>query len=309
MNEPDKQTGGGAPAVEVRGLGKIFRDFWRRPTVVAVVGVDLEIGAGEVFGLLGPNGSGKSTTMKILLGLLHPTSGSVRVLGRSPRDVAVKSRIGYLPEESYLYEYLTARETLDFFGRLFGLERCTEQLLDMVGLAGAAGRPVREYSKGMARRLGLAQALINDPQLVLLDEPTAGLDPIACRQVKDLVRELAHRGKTVLLCSHLLADVEEVCSRVAIMHVGRIRALGRLSDLLEKKDRLRVTLPDLGPEETRRLLSVIRERIGQEPETDRPSVSLEQFFLNVVGAASRQGAAGTADGAQGAVAAYLRADA
>jgi ABC-2 type transport system ATP-binding protein len=278
--------------VDVLGLTKVFRDFWRRPKVRAVDALDLQVRRGEVLGLLGPNGSGKSTTIKVLLGLLHPTSGTVRVLGQSPRDVSAKRQIGYLPEESYLYSYLTPRETLDFYGSLFGLDGATRraraaELLAMAGLNSAADRPVGEFSKGMARRLGLAQALINDPALVLLDEPTAGLDPIACRQVKDLVRELAQRGKTVLMSSHLLADVEDVCDRVAIMYNGRLRAIGRLSELLEQKDRLRLTVPDLGPEATRQLLSLIRDRIGCDPELDRPSVNLEQFFLRVIAAAGQ----------------------
>jgi ABC-2 type transport system ATP-binding protein len=169
--------------IAVRGLTKIFKDFWGRPKARAVDGVDFEVRRGEVFGLLGPNGSGKSTTIKMLLGLLHPTKGVIEVFGRSPRDVKTKARIGYLPEESYLYRYLDSRETLDFFGNLFTLSKDervkrSEQLLDMVGLTGARTRAVGEYSKGMQRRIGIAQALINDPDLVILDEPTAGLDPI-----------------------------------------------------------------------------------------------------------------------------------
>ena len=171
------------PIVECHGLTKIFKDFWLRPRVTAVDGLDLEVRKGEIFGLLGPNGSGESTTIKILLGLLYPTRGRVAVFGKLPTDVATKARIGYLPEESYLYRFLNARETLDYFGRLFKLERRTrkqriEMLLEMVGLEGAQRRPVGEYSKGMQRRIGLAQALINDPDLLILDEPTTGLDPL-----------------------------------------------------------------------------------------------------------------------------------
>jgi ABC-2 type transport system ATP-binding protein len=273
--------------VKTEKLVKVFRDFWRRPKVRAVDGLDLEIQSGEVFGLLGPNGSGKSTTMKILLGLLHPTSGDVRVLDRAPRDVEAKRRIGYLPEESYLYKYLTPRETLTFYGRLFGLDARTrrersEQLLEMVGLPHAGSRRVGEFSKGMARRVGLAQALINDPHLVILDEPTSGLDPIGCRQMKDLIRALAARGKTVLLSSHLLADVEDVCDRVAVLYNGRIRAQGRISQLLEKPDRVRITVPTLPPDQMKALLQTIRTAIQAEPETDHPSMNLEQFFLQVV---------------------------
>jgi ABC-2 type transport system ATP-binding protein len=283
------------PVVEVRDLVKVFRDFWGRPKVRAVDGLTLEIRPGEIFGLLGPNGSGKSTTIKILLGLLHATAGSVRVLGRPPRDVGIKREIGYLPEESYLYGYLTARETLDFYGALFNLKRASrrervERLLGMVELTAAADRPVGEFSKGMARRVGLAQALINDPQLVVLDEPTAGLDPVGCRQVKDLMLELARRGKTVLLSSHLLADVEDVCDRIAILYNGRIRAHGRVRELLEKRENTRITIPSLPPDEMRSLLALLREKIGREPEVDHPTVNLERFFLDVVGQANAEGA-------------------
>ncbi|NQT93022.1 MAG: ABC transporter ATP-binding protein, partial [Lentisphaerae bacterium] len=216
-----------APVVEIRELTKVFRDFWRRPKVRAVDGLNLDIMPGEIFGLLGPNGSGKTTTLKILLGLLFPTSGSLLVFNHSPRDVQTKSRIGYLPEESYLYKYLTPRETLDFYGKLFNIgrrerKRRIDELLEMVDLADAAHRVVGEFSKGMARRVGLAQALINDPELVILDEPTSGLDPIGCRQVKDLMLALAQRGKTIILSSHLLADVEDVCDRIAILYKGKV---------------------------------------------------------------------------------------
>ena len=211
--------------VDVVQLTKVFRDFWRRPTVRAVDGLDLSIRKGEIFGLLGPNGSGKSTTIKLLLGLLHPSEGSIRLLGGRPGDVAVHRRIGYLPEASYLYRYLTPRETLTFYGRLFDLpaaerRRRSDQLLEMTGLTAAADRAVGEFSKGMARRLGLAQALINAPDLLILDEPTSGLDPMGCRQVKELLRALADQGTTILLTSHLLADVEHICDRVEALRVA-----------------------------------------------------------------------------------------
>src|SRR5438445_9028209 len=214
-----------------RGLTKVFKDFWGRPKARAVDNVDFEVRRGEVFGLLGPNGSGKSTTVKLILGLLHPTKGHIQVFGHSPRHVATKARIGYLPEESYLYRYLNSRETLDFFGNLFRLPRGDRdsrdaQLLDMVGLSQTRTRAVGEFSKGMQRRIGLAQALINDPDLVILDEPTSGLDPIGCREVKDLILALARRGKTVILSSDLLSDVEDVCDRVVIYYGGRIQAIG-----------------------------------------------------------------------------------
>ncbi len=281
-------------AIETNGLVKVFRDFWRRPKVRAVDGLDLAVRPGEIFGLLGPNGSGKSTTIKMLLGLLRPSFGAIRVLGRAPRDVATKKRIGYLPEETCLYNYLTPRETLDFFGKLFHLERAarrqrTEQLLDMVGLAHAAHRRVGEFSKGMARRIGLAQALVNDPQLVVLDEPTSGLDPIGCRQVKDLMLALARRGKTILLSSHLLADVEDVCDRIAILYNGRVRAHGSVKTLLRQQDSLCMTMPALPPATLERVLKSVRKLVGAEPEVNCPSMDLEQFFLQVVAEAGRVG--------------------
>ena len=210
------------PIVRAVGLTKVFRDFWGRPKAKAVNDIDFEIGQGEVVGLLGPNGSGKSTTVKMLLGLLYPTGGRLTVLGRSPRAVETKREIGYLPEDSYLYKYLTAEETLDFFGSLFSLSRADrrnriDQLLDMVGMSHARHRRVGEFSKGMARRIGLAQAMINDPAFLILDEPTSGLDPLGCKEVKDLILTLKARGKTVLITSHLLSDIEDVCDRVIIL--------------------------------------------------------------------------------------------
>ena len=291
-----------APVVEIRKLTKVFRDFWRRPKVRAVDGVDLDIVPGEIFGLLGPNGSGKTTTLKILLGLLFPTSGSLLVFNHSPRDVQTKSRIGYLPEESYLYKYLTPRETLDFYGKLFNIgprerRRRIDELLEMVDLTDAAHRVVGEFSKGMARRVGLAQALINDPELVILDEPTSGLDPIGCRQVKDLMLALAQRGKTIILSSHLLADVEDVCDRISILYKGKVRAQGRVRELLREQHRVRIDTPSLPPETMTQVLSLIREKIGIEPDVDHPAMDLERFFLQVVreahgGAAAENGSAG-----------------
>ncbi|NOY80939.1 MAG: ABC transporter ATP-binding protein [Kiritimatiellaeota bacterium] len=300
-------------AVQVRGLTKVFKDFWGRPKARAVNGIDFDIGPGQVFGLLGPNGSGKSTTVKLLLGLLYPTRGSIRVLGQSPRSVMAKRRIGYLPEETYLYRYLTAAETLDFFGALFRIppgerrRRC-DQLLDMVGLARSRNRAVGEFSKGMARRIGLAQALINDPDLVILDEPTSGLDPIGCREVKDVIRTLAARGKTVILSSHLLADVEDVCDEVVILYGGRIRARGGLKEILAVEDRTRITMPRLEGDVLQKVLDVLRAHVSDagELEIDQPTMNLEDFFLEVVRKAKEASldTAGVQSG--GRVAAYLQ---
>src|SRR3954465_12205557 len=250
--------------IVVRGLTKVFKDFWGRPKARAVDNVSFEVKRGEVFGLLGPNGSGKSTTVKMLLGLLYPTKGHIEVFGHSPRHVPTKARIGYLPEESYLYRDLNSRETINFFGNLFDLPAAdrknrSEQLLEMVGLNQVRTRVVGEFSKGMQRRIGLAQALINDPDLIILDEPTAGLDPIGCREVKDLILTLKKRGKTVILSSHLLSDVEDVCDRVVIYYGGKIQALGTLNELLAKRDSVRITSPALPPETMQRVLEMIKK--------------------------------------------------
>jgi ABC-2 type transport system ATP-binding protein len=313
---PQSQIGNQKSAevvVSVRGLTKVFKDFWNRPKARAVDNVDFEVRRGEVFGLLGPNGSGKSTTVKLLLGLLNPTRGHIEVFGHSPRHVQTKSRIGYLPEESYLYRYLNSRETLDFFGNLFHLNKAdrdnrAEQLLEMVGLGKTQTRAVGEFSKGMQRRIGLAQALINDPDLVILDEPTAGLDPIGCREVKDLIIALARRGKTVILSSHLLSDVEDVCDRVVIYYGGKIQAAGPLKDLLATPDTLRITTPVLPRETLEKVLATIRKDITSgEVRVDNPTQNLESYFLDVVQKA-RAAARETSGAQSGAtVAPYLRA--
>ena len=301
--------------ISVKGLTKVFKDFWGRSKAKAVNDVNFEVRRGEVFGLLGPNGSGKSTTIKMLLGLLYPTKGHIEVFGHSPRHVATKSRIGYLPEESYLYKYLDSAETLEFFGNLFNLNKLerkqrTEQLIDMVGLKNATSRQVGEFSKGMQRRIGLAQALINDPDLVILDEPTSGLDPIGCREIKDLIKELAKRGKTVILSSHLLSDVEDVCDRVVIYYGGRVQALGTLKELLMTPDVTRITTPVLPRETMERVLEIIRRDVDEAKiSIDNPTQNLESYFLGVVEKA-RQDEATTSGAVSGnRVAAYLAADA
>jgi ABC-2 type transport system ATP-binding protein len=299
--------------VKATGLTKVFKDFWGRPKARAVDNVDFEIRRGEIFGLLGPNGSGKSTTIKLLLGLLYPTKGHISVFGKSPSDVQTKARIGYLPEESYLYKYLNPGETLDFFGSLFQLSsaeraRRTEQLIEMVGLNQARTRTVGEFSKGMQRRIGIAQALINDPDLVILDEPTAGLDPLGCREVKDLILALAKRGKTVILSSHLLADVEDVCDRVVIYYGGKIQANGTLHELLAAPDEVRITSPVLSRETTQRVLDILRAEVGDSVRLDNPTQNLESYFLGVVERARNQGATSGATSGN-TVAEFIRGDA
>ena len=280
-----------ASPVLTQGLTKVYRDFWGRPKVHALVGLDLELRAGEIFGLLGPNGSGKSTTIKLLLGLIFPTSGSARVLGRPPGTPAVNQRIGYLPEESYLHRFLTGEETVDFYGRLFGLRRQqrrrrTAELLDLVGLDRRARvRQLHEYSKGMSRRIGLAQALVNDPELLLLDEPTSGLDPIGTREMKDLLLHLKAQGKTLLLSSHLLADVQDVCDRIGILDRGHLKELGRVRDLLLVRDVFQLQATGVTPRVREALLACARDAGATVVSAAHPTTTLEDLFLRVVRAA------------------------
>lgn len=277
-----------APIVEAQGLIKIFGDFWLRDKARAVDGIDFEIRQNEIFGLLGPNGSGKSTTIKMLLGLLRKSKGRLTVFGRDPSDVSIKQRIGYLPEESYMYRFLNPQETLDYFGKLFGIPRKirrkrTDELLEMVGLEGASRRAVGEFSKGMTRRLGLAQALINDPEFLILDEPTSGLDPIGTRQVKDLLLDLRRSGKTILLSSHLLADVEDVCDRMVILYGGKIRASGTGDELLSDTKRTSISVSRLRPETLVKIDELIRKEEGVAIErVESPRQKLEDLFIQIV---------------------------
>jgi len=303
------------PVIETRGLTKVFKDFWMRPRVTAVDALDLEVRPHEVFGLLGPNGSGKSTTIKILLGLLFPTRGRVSVFGKLPTDTATKSRIGYLPEESYLYRFLNARETLDYYGRLFHIDRAKrlkriDMLLEMVGLDAVQRRPVGEFSKGMQRRIGLAQALINDPDLLILDEPTTGLDPIGTRQIKDLILELKHRGKTVLLSSHLLADVEDVCDRVTILYGGKKRAEGTCDELLTVDGTTRIEADALSESTITKIDQLIQSEEGKAiRKCEAPRQKLEALFLDIVHRAQSEGASTSGARSGGAVAEFLARDA
>lgn len=276
------------PIVEAAGLFKVFDDFWMRATARAVDGIDFEIRPNEIFGLLGPNGSGKSTTIKMILGLLRKSKGRLSVFGRDPGDVSVKARIGYLPEESYMYRFLNPIETLDYYGKLFGIGRTirrrrTLELLEMVGLEGASHRAVGEFSKGMSRRLGIAQALINDPEFLILDEPTSGLDPIGTRQVKDLLLDLGRRGKTILLSSHLLADVEDVCDRMVVLYGGKIRASGTTDELLCDTNRTMICLPRLKAETIKKIDELVRHEEGTAIErVEAPRQRLEELFVQIV---------------------------
>jgi len=276
------------PPVATFGLTKTYRDFWGRDKVHALTGLDLALVRGEIFGLLGPNGSGKSTTIKLLLGLVFPSAGRAEILGMAPGTPAVNQKIGYLPEESYLHRFLTGEETLDFYGRLFGLSRAdrrrkTDELLDLVGLdRRARARQLKEYSKGMSRRIGLAQALVNDPELLLLDEPTSGLDPIGTREMKDLILRLKGQGKTILLSSHLLADVQDVCDRIGILARGELKELGRVRDLLLQRDVFQVQARGVTPEAARRIVAAVEATGAQVVSTDPPATTLEDLFLRVI---------------------------
>jgi ABC-2 type transport system ATP-binding protein len=281
--------------IETRALNKVYRDFWGRQKVRALKALDIEVRRGEIFGLLGPNGSGKSTTIKLLLGLLFPTSGQALVFGKDASDVSKNERIGYLPEESYLYKFLNAVETLDFYGRLFDMpakvrrDRVNE-LISMVGLDWAKRRQLKEYSKGMTRRIGLAQALINDPELIMLDEPTTGLDPIGTREMKDLIIRLREEGKTVLMCSHLLADVQDVCDRIAILHQGELKELGRVDSLLKVRDVTQIQAQGLSKEAEAEIRAVIARHGGELLSMENPTTTLEDLFLSIVSdSASRPG--------------------
>src|SRR5688500_17137442 len=300
-------------AVHTDNLSKTYTDFWGRPKVTALDDLNLTIHRGEVFGLLGPNGSGKSTTIKLLLGLIFPTRGSATILGEPAGNTETNAKIGFLPEESYLYRFLNGEETLRFYGRLFKMSRKelnhrVPALLDTVGLdAKSRKRKLREYSKGMARRIGLAQALINNPDLILLDEPTTGLDPIGTREMKDLILSLKAQGKTVLLCSHLLADVQDVCDRITILFKGRMMELGHVRDLLQVRDVTQIQARGLSQaqvQETQQFL----DRMGATDATiTHPTTTLEDLFMRIVRENTPGSMSGNGNGAPAPVETAARA--
>jgi ABC-2 type transport system ATP-binding protein len=277
----------GETVIETRALSKVYRDFWGRPKVRALKALDLEIKQGEVFGLLGPNGSGKTTTIKLLLGLLFPTQGQALIFGKDATDVSTKKRLGYLPEESYLYRFLNAEETLDFYGRLFDIPQDVrreriDSLIKLVGLDRARKRQLKEYSKGMTRRIGLAQALINEPELILLDEPTSGLDPIGTREMKDMIIRLKEQGTTVVMCSHLLADVQDVCDRIAILHQGELKELGRVDSLLTQSDVTQIRASRLSDDCVNEIKGVVERHQAKVLSVEHPTTTLEELFLSIV---------------------------
>ena len=274
------------PAIRLVGVTKIFPVPLRRRVVVALRDLSLQIAPGEVYGLLGPNGSGKSTTLKIILGLVRPTRGTVAIFGRDNSSVAVHRDIGFLPENAYFHKFLTGAETLRFHARLSGLARRKtnaqiEELLTVVGLTHARDTRLGTYSKGMLQRIGLAQALIHNPKLLVLDEPTAAVDPAGSRDIQNLIGSLKSRGVTILLSSHLLTQVQEVCDRVGILHRGTLLREGRLEELLGIDNQTELVLENAAPDLLDSLERQIESTDARVIARRKPQTSLEQFFLKV----------------------------
>lgn len=272
-------------AVAVRGLTKIFQVPFHRQPVIAVRDLDLRIHSGEVYGLLGPNGSGKSTTLKIILGLISPTRGKTEIFGRDSSLVESREAVGFLPENPYLYKYLTGEETLRFFGKLCGLrgsrlEKRIDELLDLVGLTNARRRRLAVYSKGMLQRIGLAQALINYPKLVVLDEPTAGVDPAGSRDIRNLIADLKGRGVTVLLSSHLLAQAQEICDRVGILANGVLVCEGKLEDLIAIENQTELILENASDTLVKEIEVLAKQSDAKLVERRRSTTTLERLFLD-----------------------------
>jgi len=303
----------GDAVLQVDGLTKVYRSLFTPAGVKAVNGLNLTVRRGETYSIVGPNGSGKTTTLKILLGLIFPTEGTATIFGKGIADLSVRERIGFLPEDAYLYDVFNGEELLDFYAGLFGLPRkrrreLTDELLTLVGMQANRKVPFRECSKGMRQRLALAQALVNDPELLILDEPTSGLDPAGRHQMTRLILELKRRGKTILLCSHFLAEVEEVCDRVGIMYRGRLVAEGSLSELAGAPTEIVITttglepakaqlathpgvlgvedgLVKMGHESSAELWSVletIHRAGGNVVEVTRPRPSLQDVFVRAI---------------------------
>ncbi|MCK4905519.1 ABC transporter ATP-binding protein [bacterium] len=281
--------------IKLQGVTKTFKDFWGKPKAVAVKNLSFSVEKGEILGLLGPNGSGKSTTLKLILGLLYPTRGRISVFGKHPGDNVAKQFIGYLPEEDYLYSYLNGRETLDFYGKIFNLPSKTRReridfLIDLLGIKAYQRRAVGEYSKGMARRIGLAQALINDPDLLILDEPTSGMDPIGIKEIKDLFLGLKSKGKTMLISTHLLSDIENICDRVGILYQGEFIAIDKVDKLLlpyqNESHRLEKFFLDKvyaarKEREKKKIAAVLKEKEGKS-STKKPDEVDKELLQNLL---------------------------
>jgi ABC-2 type transport system ATP-binding protein len=274
------------PAVRIENLTKIFPVPLRRQRVTAVRNISFEVRPGEVYGLLGPNGSGKSTTLKILLGLVTPNQGRAMIFGQDSRDYHSRRDVGFLPENPYFYKFLTAAETLRFYGKVCGmggtaLNKRIDELIHLVGLEDARDRRIGGFSKGMLQRIGLAQALIQDPRLVVLDEPTAGVDPAGSHQIRDLILDLKKRGKTVLLTSHLLEQVQEICDRVGIMARGEMIREGALADLVSVKNQTEFVIENATPEIRSQIEHLLRNSPAKLLSTRQPQRSLESVFLEL----------------------------
>lgn len=274
-------------AINIKGLTKDFPVGMSGVKLRAVDNLNLEIGDNEIFGLLGPNGSGKSTTIKIILGLLEASVGECEIYGEPSSTVAARRSVGFLPEAPYFYRYLSGSELVRFYARICGVKRRNikkrvDEVIELVDMTEAAHRPVGTYSKGMLQRIGLAQALVHDPQLIILDEPTAGVDPIGSAAIAEIIRELRQRGKTVLVCSHLLAQIEGLCDRVAILHRGKLIRKGRVDDLVQEKDTESLVVQDLSQEGRASVEREIERQGGKVCRIERPSLSLDALFIKEV---------------------------
>ena len=275
------------PAICIRNLTKDFAIGMRGMKLRAVEDLCLEVGDNEIFGLLGPNGSGKSTTIKIILGLLEASTGNCEIYGKPSKLVDARRSVGFLPESPYFYRYLTGRELVRYYARICMVARAeidaaVDSVIKLVGMTEAADRRVGTYSKGMLQRIGLAQSLVHDPQLVILDEPTAGVDPLGSAAIAEIVRELKRRGKTILLSSHLLAQVEGLCDRVAILHRGKLVREGRVDDLVEEKDAESLVVQGLNAEARAAVEAEIKAQGGRLARVEKPKLSLDAYFLKEV---------------------------
>jgi len=275
------------PAIHIRNLTKDFSVGIRGLKLRAVDDLCLDVGKNEIFGLLGPNGSGKSTTIKIILGLLKASSGDCEIFGQPSMRVAARKSVGFLPEAPYFYRYLTGRELVRYYARICMIDRSeiddsVDDVIELVGMTEAANRRVGTYSKGMLQRIGLAQSLVHDPDLVILDEPTAGVDPLGSAAIAEIVRELKHRGKTILLSSHLLAQIEGLCDRVAILHRGKLIREGRIEELVEEDDTDSLVVQGLSRKGRIAVENAIKDQGGRLSRVEKPRLSLDAYFLREV---------------------------
>ena len=276
-----------SPAIRIRNLTKDFSVGIRGVKLRAVDDLCLDVGKNEIFGLLGPNGSGKSTTIKIILGLLKASSGDCEIFGQPSMRVAARKSVGFLPEAPYFYRYLTGRELVRYYARICMIDRSdiadsVDDVIELVGMTEAADRRVGTYSKGMLQRIGLAQSLVHDPDLVILDEPTAGVDPLGSAAIAEIVRELKHRGKTILLSSHLLAQIEGLCDRVAILHRGKLIREGCIEELVEEDDTDSLVVQGLSLEGRIAVENAIKAQGGRLTRVEKPRLSLDAYFLREV---------------------------